>query len=394
MQCYLNALGLVSALGNTQTEALDRLLAGWTEGMQATEAFSPGRPLVCGQVKVTLPSLQGRPDRMCSRNNALLLEALRQIRPQVDAAIQRYGKSKVGIVLGTTTSGIGEAEKAYAALAKEGRFPQGFHYSQMEIGLPSEFLAAELGLEGPAYTLSTACSSSSKALASARRHLESGLCDAVVVGGADMLCSFTVAGFSSLEAISQERCNPFSAARHGINIGEAATLFLMTREPGPVRLLGCGESSDAYNVSAPEPQGKGAADAMLMSLRAAGLEPSQIDYLNLHGTGTPHNDSMEARAVDRILGPAVPCSSTKPLTGHTLGTAGALEAAFCWLLLCGNPQGRLAPHVYDGPYDPSLPPIRLALRGQELGRPLRNLMSNSFGFGGSNACLVLGRGEG
>jgi 3-oxoacyl-[acyl-carrier-protein] synthase-1 len=263
----------------------------------------------------------------------------------------------------------------------------------MELGLPSEFLAMALGAEGPAFTISTACSSAAKALASAKRYLEVGLCDAVIAGGADMLCGFTVAGFLSLEALSPELCIPFSAKRRGINIGEAAALFLVTRGQGPVRLLGAGESSDAYNVSAPEPGGRGAAEAMQLALKHSGLKTSDIDYINLHGTGTPHNDSMESRAVEKVFGLGTPCSSTKPLTGHTLGTAGALEAAFCWLLLSGeNPQGALAPHIYDGAYDPALPAIRLVKPGETLGRPLQYLASNSFGFGGSNASLILGRG--
>jgi 3-oxoacyl-[acyl-carrier-protein] synthase-1 len=166
---------------------------------------------------------------------------------------------------------------------------------------------------------------------------------------------------------------------------------LLTREKGPVRLLGAGETSDAYNISAPEPYGKGAAEAMALALKDAGLSAGEIDYLNLHGTATEHNDAMESRAVERVLGLQTPCSSTKALTGHTLGAAGALEAAFCWLLLSPlNPKGFVAPHAYDGVQDPGLPQIRLASRGQNLGRPLRRVMSNSFGFGGSNASLVLG----
>jgi 3-oxoacyl-[acyl-carrier-protein] synthase-1 len=393
MPSYLNELGLVSALGAGKEASLRGLLTGSTAGMRPSEAYSSGRSLVCGAVDTELPPIPaGCAKRYHTRNNRLLLGALAQIRPAVEAAVARYGPGRVGVVMGTSTSGIGEAEAAFVALAKNGAFPPEFDYGQMEIGLPSEFLALELGLKGVAFTLSTACSSSSKALASARRYLEAGLCDAVLVGGADMLCGFTVAGFSALEAISPELCVPFSPKRRGINIGEAAALFLMTREPGPVALLGAGETSDAYNVSAPEPEGKGAADAMQLALTDAGLDAAQIDYLNLHGTGTPHNDAMESKAVERILGLQVPCSSTKALTGHTLGTAGALEAAFCWLLLgAGNPEGALAPHIYDGLRDPGLPAIRLAEPGQKLGRPLKYLMSNSFGFGGSNASLILAK---
>jgi 3-oxoacyl-[acyl-carrier-protein] synthase-1 len=391
MEIFLNELGLVCALGSGQDAALKGLLEGSTAGMRATEAYSPGRSLVCGAVDAALPELGRVPDPFRSRNNRLLLEALRPIRAKVDAAISRYGRQRVAVVLGTSTSGIGEAEEAFLAKAKNGAWPMGFHYGQMEIGMPSQFLASELGVSGVALTHSTACSSSAKAIASAARFIEMGLCDAAVAGGADMLCKFTVAGFSALEAISPARCNPMSGNRKGINIGEAAALFLLTKEEGPVRFMGAGETSDAYNISAPEPYGKGAAEAMLLALKDAGLKPQDIDYLNLHGTATEHNDAMESRAVERVLGLSTPCSSTKPLTGHTLGAAGALEAAFCWQLLgAGNPGGRFAPHIYDGQQDPGLPKIRLASPGESLGRPLKRLMSNSFGFGGSNASLILG----
>lgn len=390
MTAYLNELGLVSALGNTHSETLKRLLDADPSGMALTEAYSPGRPLVCGPVSASLPELPaGTPARLRTRNHRLLLEALRQIRGPVDAAIARFGKARVGIVLGTSTSGIGEAEEAFFARAKSGAFPQAFHPALLEVGLPSEFLAWHLGLEGPAYTLSTACSSSAKALASARRLLESGICDAVIAGGADMLCAFTIAGFSALEAVSPAPCLPFSPNRKGINIGEAAALFLVTRDKARVALLGAGESADAHNVSAPEPEGLGAEAAMRLALADAGLQGGDISYLNLHGTATPLNDAMESKAVDRVLGRSVPCSSTKPLSGHTLGAAGALEAAFCWLLLSPeNSGGSLPPQLNDGATDAALPPIHLVKNGEKAA--LRHLMSNSFGFGGSNASLILG----
>jgi 3-oxoacyl-[acyl-carrier-protein] synthase-1 len=248
-----------------------------------------------------------------------------------------------------------------------------------------------LGVAGPATVISTACSSSAKALASAARLLRAGLADAVITGGADSLCRFTVAGFTALESVSEARCNPMSINRRGINIGEGAALFLMTREPGPVRLSGWGESSDAHHISAPEPEGRGALAAMRAALERASVTPSEIDYVNLHGTATPLNDAMESRAVHALLGGSVPCSSTKPLTGHTLGAAGALEAAFCWLALHDNPRGRLPPHWWDGEADPALPALSLVKPGQELGRPLRAVLSNSFAFGGSNAALLLER---
>jgi len=213
----------------------------------------------------------------------------------------------------------------------------------------------------------------------------------VVAGGADSMCRFTVAGFSALESVSAQRCNPFSRNRSGINIGEGAALFLLTREPGPVSLAGWGESSDAHHMSAPDPQARGAIDALQQALQRAGWAPQDVDYVNLHGTATPHNDAMESVAIAQVLGSAVPASSTKPLTGHTLGASGGIEAALCWLLLADNEQARLPPHWWDGQADEGLPPLALVAPGDRLPQPPRRVLSSSFAFGGSNAVLALAR---
>ncbi len=223
------------------------------------------------------------------------------------------------------------------------------------------------------------------------------MCDAVICGGVDSLCRLTLNGFSALEAVAAERCQPFSVNRHGINIGEGAALFLMTREvlsgaATPITLLGGGASSDAHHISAPQPEGLGAQAAMTKALAAAGISADQVDYLNLHGTATSHNDAMESQAVQAIFPDGVPCSSSKPMVGHCLGAAGALEAAFCWLTLSAyNPQQLLPPHLWDGQADPALPALNLLAPGTQLSnnRP-RRLMSNSFAFGGNNISLLLG----
>jgi 3-oxoacyl-[acyl-carrier-protein] synthase-1 len=214
----------------------------------------------------------------------------------------------------------------------------------------------------------------------------------VLCGGVDTLCRLAINGFHALEAIDMQRCDPFSKHRRGINIGEAAVLFLMTREAGPVQLFGGGASSDAYHMSSPDPQGTGAQKAMQDALRNAGLAAAQIDYINLHGTATEHNDSMESLAVTATVGQHVPCSSTKSLTGHTLAAAGALEAAFCWLSLSDDrAERRLPPHVWDGEADPALPPLAFVQVGDHLPAGSRRyLMSNSFAFGGNNSSLILG----
>nr|MDJ0786912.1 beta-ketoacyl synthase N-terminal-like domain-containing protein [Myxococcota bacterium] len=276
-------------------------------------------------------------------------------------------------------------------------FTPDFDYAQLEFGGLAGFVAACVGARGPAYTLSTACSSGARALASARSLLRLGLCDAVVAGAADTLCGLTTGGFTALHAVDPDRTNPMSRNRRGLNLGEAAAMFLLTRDSEGVQLLGVGESSEAHHMSAPDPEGAGAAAAMRAALADAGAEPEEILYLNLHGTGTEQNDAMESAAVAQVLGTATPCSSTKPLVGHTLGAAGAVEAAVCWLMLEEASADSLAlpPHCFDGERDPALPEIALATKGQRVARRGRDLlMTNSFGFGGNNCTLVLGRERG
>jgi 3-oxoacyl-[acyl-carrier-protein] synthase-1 len=289
---YLNELGVVCALGSGRAQVRDGLFADQPGGLRDNDQMIPGRTLALGEVADPLPDLSDLPVALRGRNNALLEGALLQIRPAVDAAIRQYGADRVAVIIGTSTSGIGESENALRMQADEGRWPDDFHYAQQEMGTSARFVRERIGSAGPSWTISTACSSSAKALMSAARLLRAGVVDAVVAGGADSLCRFTVAGFCALESVSAARCNPFSRHRNGINIGEGAALFLMTREPGPVRLSGWGESSDAHHMSAPDPQARGAIDAMQQALDRAGLVPQQVDYVNLHGTATGHNDAM------------------------------------------------------------------------------------------------------
>ncbi|RJF97216.1 beta-ketoacyl-ACP synthase [Noviherbaspirillum saxi] len=389
---YLNHLGILCAAGNSPAEVKRRVLQQPESGIAMTERYSPGRMLPLGCVDDVLPSIDHLPLAEQSRNNRLALAALAQIRSDIDVAIDRYGANRIGIVIGTSTSGIAESEAALREYHACKALPSSFHYSQQELASPASMLAAVLGISGPTYVHSTACASSAKAMASAARLLNMGICDAVLCGGIDSLCAFTVAGFAALESVSSTRCNPLSANRDGINIGEGAALFLMTREPGPVSLRGWGESSDAHHMSAPEPSGQGASLAIEKALARAGIAPSEIDYINLHGTATVQNDAMESHAVSRLFGDAVAVSSTKPFTGHALGAAGAIEAALCWLTMQDdNPGGSLPPHLWDGARDPAIPRLNLAISGASLGRPVRWCLSNSFAFGGANAALVFGR---
>jgi 3-oxoacyl-[acyl-carrier-protein] synthase-1 len=391
MKLYLNECGIICALGDSHGEITRRLFAG-DSGVTPTTAWSAGRELPLGCVTASLPDASRLPLTERSRNNQLALAALAQIRPAVDAAIARYGAHRIGIVIGTSTSGVAETESAIRAHLENGALPAGFHYAQQEMASPATMLARELGVSGPAYVHSAACASGAKALASAARLIKMGMCDAVVTGGVDSLCAFTVAGFSALESVSAARCNPLSGNRNGINIGEGAALFLMTPEPAAVALCGWGEASDGHHMSAPDPAGSGARIAIAEALARAGIDAAQIDYINLHGTATIQNDAMESRVVADLFGPRVAVSSTKGLTGHALGAAAALEAAFCWLAMQDqNPQGRLPAHLWDGQADAALPPLHVAAPGAQLGRPLDWALSNSFAFGGSNAALVLGR---
>ncbi|MBI6613372.1 beta-ketoacyl-[acyl-carrier-protein] synthase family protein [Pseudomonas simiae] len=385
MSAYLNALGVICALGRGQDEVSRNLFAGDCSGMRAESGWVPERVLPVAGVHGELATIPAEMGQQSSRNNQLLLEAALQIEGAIRQAIHTYGASRVGIVLGTSTSGIDEASRGIAHFLREQQFPGDYDYQQQELSAPANFLADWLQLSGPAYVISTACTSSARALMSAQRLLDLGVCDAVICGGVDSLCKLTLNGFSSLDAVSNERCNPFSVNRNGINIGEAAVLFLMSKERAPIALLGSGASCDAHHISAPEPTGKGALQSMRKALASAQLQPEQIGYLNLHGTATQHNDAMESLAVASLFPDGVACSSTKPMSGHTLGAAGALEAAFCWLSLAHN---RVPPHVWDGQADPALPALQWAQAAEPLGK--RCLMSNSFAFGGNNVSLIIG----
>lgn len=388
---YLNQLGLICALGDNHAEIRRRLFAGQS-GIALTDRYSAAGALPLGRVDSVLPEMDGYAPAHRSRNNRLVLAALEQIRPAVDAAIAQYGADRIAIVLGTSTSGIAETEAAFRQHAASGTFPAEFAYRQQEMGSPAAMLAAELGVTGPAYVHSSACASSAKAMASAARLIRMGLSDVVLTGGVDSLCAFTVAGFGALESVSATRCNPFSANRNGINIGEGAALFLMSAQPATVALRGWGESSDGYHISAPDPAGGGARIAIAQALARAGVDAAQIEYVNLHGTATVQNDAMESRVVHALFGEQVALSSTKPYTGHTLGAAGAIEAGLCWLAMQDeNAAGCLPPHLWDGASDADLPALHLLPAGYRLGRPLRWALSNSFAFGGANAALVLGR---
>lgn len=389
--CKLTALGIINALGSGGDAVLANLLQGNAPGMEREAGWVPAASPWCGRARGDLPQVPARLQELASRNNQLLMAALQQIQPELDRVIGAYGPQRVGVVIGSSTSGILEGERALQTFQQTSALDPDYHYRQQEIGTPALFVADLLSLSGIAYTVSTACSSSAKVFASARNLLDLGLCDAVLVGGSDSLCKLTLNGFSALDSVSANRCNPFSANRDGITIGEGAALFLMERGEGAINLLGVGESSDAHHISSPHPEGRGAAAAMQNALKDAALEASAIAYLNLHGTATPQNDAMESHAVHRVMGQEIPCSSTKPLTGHTLGAAGATEIGLCWLLLNQAREGAKLPRqLWDGAYDPALSPIALLASDLPLPAGDHRMMSNSFAFGGSNCSVIIG----
>jgi 3-oxoacyl-[acyl-carrier-protein] synthase-1 len=326
------------------------------------------------------------------RNNRLAELALRTdgFADAVQSTAARWGAMRVGVFLGTSTSGILQTELAYRERdPSTGALPDALHYGETHnTASVARYVRAALGLQGPAHVVSTACSSSAKVYAAAQRAIRLGLVDAAVVGGVDSLCMTTLYGFKALELTSSEICRPWDADRAGLSIGEAAAFALLERNGGPARpmgwLLGAGESSDGHHMSSPHPEGAGAALAMRAALAQAGLTPAQVDYLNLHGTATPGNDAAEDRAVCAVFGTATPCSSTKGFTGHTLGAAGGVEASIALLAL---EHGLAPPSLNLQTQDPAL---HAQLLREPLQAPLQVVASNSFGFGGSNASLLLG----
>jgi 3-oxoacyl-[acyl-carrier-protein] synthase I len=322
------------------------------------------------------------------RNNRLAEAGLQQdgFVAAVAAARERHGAARIGVFIGTSTSGVQQTEIAYRQL-DDGRLPHWFHHrTSQNVYAVADYVRTRLGLSGVCGAISTACSSSAKVFASASRAIATGQCDAAVVGGVDSLCLTTLYGFNALQLISSEVCRPADAARNGLSIGEAAGFALLEIDRGqaPLRFEGYGESSDAHHMSSPDPDGRGAAAAMRGALQRAGAAPDSVGYINLHGTGTPANDLAEDKAVCALFGRDTPCSSTKGWTGHTLGAAGIVEAAFALLFLRDGFMPRsLNTRLKD-------PNIAGAILLESRQQPLRRVISNSFGFGGSNCSLVFG----
>jgi len=339
-----------------------------------------------------IESIQLEPElnHFTCRNNQLARLSLEtdDFRLSVEDAIKKYSAERIGVFVGTSTSGGAETEKAYQHARVHGSLPDNYDLLHTQnMSSLQQYVQNSLGLRGPGFSISTACSSSAKVFSAAHRHIVTGQCDAAVVGGVDSLCLSTLYGFNALELVSNDICRPFDINRNGINIGEAGGFILL--EPaeaghGKVKLKGYGESSDAYHMSTPHPEADGAVKAMKSALVRSGLNAEDIEYVNLHGTATRSNDKAEARGLLRVFGDEVVCSSTKGFTGHTLGAAGITEAIISVMTL---ERGFLPSNLNMNSCDPELgiTPIDATIN-----RSVENVMNNNFGFGGNNSSLIFG----
>lgn len=395
---YLSRPAITSSLGSGLQIHIDALLESVeSPPLSYSNEWVKGKKLAFGSVNETLrPFSDGLAQHHHSRTNQLLWHALAQIEPQIEMAKKRYGIERIAVVIGTSTSGADENIPMFEQfVVKKNWQDLSFNQHQHTMAAPADFVAEAYGLNNLCYVVSTACTSGARALISAARLLRSNLCDAVICGGVDSLSSLTINGFNSLEVLSEGIAKPFSANRDGINIGEAAAIFIMTRDAdfdGNMQLLGYGASSDAYHMSSPRPDGLGAIQAFQMALNDASLSAQDIGWINLHGTGTKLNDSMESIAIAHVFGTQTLCTSTKAQTGHTLGAAGAIEAAFAWGFVSTetNPHGRLPPQSWDEVADSNLPAIAITNKNSKWPSEKRIAASSSFAFGGNNAILILG----
>ena len=387
----ITASSMVNALGCGKKATLEALQQK-RSGLQQSKnlEFSTWLGRVDG---VDHYPLEGPLKKFNCRNNQLAKLTLDtdEFREAISIAKEKYGADRIGVFLGSSTSGSEETEKAYQHRDEKGDLPKDFDFKHTDnFSSLLDYTQQSLGLNGVGHVISTACSSSAKVFAAAHRHIESGFCDAAIVGGVDTITEISTYGFNSLQLTSTEPCRPCDENRDGISIGEAGGYALLEKvnsvNSSAVVLNGYGESSDAYHMSTPHPEGRGAAAAMQQALETAGLAMSDIDYVNMHGTATPSNDAAEDNAITSVLGSQVPCSSTKGWTGHTLGAAGITEALICLLVL----ENQFLPaNLNLTTLDASLN-SHILLDNSKPEQPIKHVISNSFGFGGSNCSLIFG----
>lgn len=342
---------------------------------------------VCGRVDDRWLDLYAREPYRYTRAEQFVLALIDQNRARMEESLSGVDPQRLAVVMGTTAGGVAEAETSRRSGHE---FTDDYDFRFQRLGQVARFAADVLDARGPVTGVSTACTSGVRAIGLGMRWLFLGWCDVAVVGGIDAMCEMTTQGFASLEAVSTGFCRPFDAQRDGINLGEGGALLILKRRDdteGLVSIAGYGECMDAWHMSAPHPEGLGIARAMEEALSMSGCTPADVGYVNMHGTATPHNDAMEGKAVLKVLGPSVPVSSTKPMTGHTLGAAGALEAVICYAILNGDLETLPVQHGLRE-LDPRLGELQLVTdTGREIGQS--HVISNSCGFGGHNASVVL-----
>ncbi|MDX8397499.1 MAG: beta-ketoacyl-ACP synthase [Mariprofundaceae bacterium] len=393
---YMTSYSAITACGQG-TQSLLQALTEQCSYLKPATLIQPDFTMYTGEVSQALPEVSKALKAYDTRNAQLALAALdcegAKFRQAVEEAKQAYGAARLGVVIGTSTSGIYETELMYQKHESSGESSDLFDLKRQHAWIATaDFVQKELQLTGPCYAISTACSSSGKAIAAAQRMIAADICDAVVVGGVDSMCHLTVYGFHSLELTSEVPCTPLDQHRNGISLGEAAGLLLVERHDragDSLSLLAYGESSDAHHMTAPHPEGEGSKQAMQIALQRAGLKAEAIDYVNLHATGTRLNDQSEMRAMAALFGADTPCSATKGITGHTLGAAGAVEAIIALLAL----EHQFIPGTWglkqlDKDFDNNV--VAELLQDQKLSY----VMSNNFGFGGNNVSLIFAKQAG
>lgn len=401
---YINDFSFHCILGSDKALVFEKLSKGERGIFTPYDVAGVMRPAATIDPE-SLPPVSDK--KFDNRVNRLSQASLKNIDATVRKAVELFGPNRVGLFLGSCDNGSEASIAALRCFKETGTFPEGYVLDYQRADFPARFITERFGITGMTSVHSTACASSASAFVSARNNLYAGNCDVAIVGGVDIASLSVILGFASLEAMSDRPTNPFSANRSGLTLGDASVFFVVTREPCAelctpecrgLKVVGFGESADADHITAPRADGEGAYQAMKAALDDARINASEIGYVNLHGTGTELNDAMESRAVNRLFGEAnhenVPVSSTKALTGHTLGAAGALEVAFCCLALLsrdGENNCTLPVHLFDGVVDPGLPPVHLVKIGEKTNN-FKYCMSNSFAFGGCNVSLIIENG--
>ena len=399
MELYLSKPGLMSCAGNNIDQLWNAVTTGRQSGIKKVTACN-GEEYFAARIDDSILKQSGARYEM----KIMRIEnaALEQIKDDVEAVVSKYGAERVAVCVGSCDNGTEFSLAGHRKYFAEEKFPANYSLEIQGADYVATFVAEKFGLKGPVNTFSTACSSSAGAIINAAEMIMGGIVDAAVVGGIDIASDTTLIGFSALEAVSSEITNPFSKNRHGITLGDGAAFFVLSKDEAPERsrrdeaihLLGWGESADAYHMTSPDPSGAGAEKAIRLALENAKISASDVGYINLHGTGTKFNDSMESKAVNAVFGESgnnVPVSTTKPVTGHTLGAAAALELAICWKALVEN-NGQLPVQIWDGVHDEQLPELNFIDKKSNTDKgELKVCLSNSFAFGGANACLVVGK---